>query len=51
MEARECPNTQVQAEHLTAACGHHFEDVFSIAGQVVGKSSDTKSAFRQLWWK
>ena len=52
MDARECPNTQVQAEHLTAATGHPFEDVMAIyhqvgiAGQVVGKSSDTQSAFR-----
>ena len=55
MEAREGPNTQDRAEHLTAATGHTFEDVMTtyhppgIAGQVAGTSSNTQSAFRQLW--
>ena len=51
METRECPNTQVQAEHLTAATGHPFEDVtasyypLGIPGKVAGKSSNTQWAF------
>ena len=55
METRECPNAQVQPEHLTAATGHPFEDVtasyhpLGIAGKVAGKSSNTQWAFRQLW--
>ena len=50
-------NAQDIAVHLTAETGHHFEDVMAncrplgIAEQVAGTSSNTQSAFRQLWWK
>ena len=57
MEALECPNTQVQAEHLMAVSGHLFEDIMAtfhppgITGEVACKSSKTQWAFRQLWKK
>ena len=57
IESRVGPNTQDRAEHLTAETGHPFEDVMAtfpptgFAEQVAGNSSDTQSAFRQLWRK
>ena len=56
-EAREGPNAEDKAERLMAATGNHLEDMMAdrhplgIAGDVAGKSSDTQSAFRQLWKK
>ena len=55
MEARECPNTQVQAERLVAATGHLFEDVMiddlppGIAEEVASTSSNIQWAGRQEW--
>ena len=55
LEVFESLNTQDRAEHLTAETGLPFEDVMTtchppgIAEQVSGNSSDTQSAFRQLW--
>ena len=55
LKACENLNPQVRAAHLTAETAHPFEEVMAtchlpgIAGQVGGNSSDTQSAFRQLW--
>ena len=44
-----------KAERLMATTGHHLVDMMAdrhplgIAGEVTGKSSNTQSAFRQLW--
>ena len=54
-EAREGPNAEDKAERLMAATGPHLEDMMAdrhplgIAGEVAGTSSNTQSAFRQLW--
>ena len=50
LEACESLNTQDRAEHLTAETGVMATcHLISIPEQVAGTSSDTQSAFRQLW--